>query len=288
MGAIADMAPPADPSALRSRLLSAAVLLPLAVAAAWLGSPYWEILVGVFAVVMAWEWAGMCAKRQSPAGTMILGLSPAGALSMLAVAITVAVAASRRTELAVVLLLLGAALSAAAGMRVAEGRGVWYGLGTLYIGLPSIAIIWLRARPELGLATLVWILALTITVDSGAYLAGRTIGGPKLAPRISPKKTWAGLAGGIVAAVLVGLATAGAMGAVSLLPLALASALLAIVEQAGDLAESGFKRYFGVKDSSRLIPGHGGFLDRVDGLLAVSLAVAVAQSFGGGLLVWTR
>jgi phosphatidate cytidylyltransferase len=219
---------------------------------------------------------------------MILGLSPAGALSMLAVAITVAVAASRRTELAVVLLLLGAVLSAAAGMRVAEGRGIWHGLGTLYIGLPSIAIIWLRARPELGLATLIWILALTIAVDSGAYLAGRTIGGPRLAPRISPKKTWAGLAGGILAAVLVGLATARAMGAASLLPLALASALLAIVEQGGDLAESGFKRYFGVKDSSRLIPGHGGFLDRVDGLLAVSLAVAVAQSLGGGLLAWTR
>jgi phosphatidate cytidylyltransferase len=219
---------------------------------------------------------------------MILGLSPAGALSMLAVAITVAVAASRRTELAVVLLLLGAALSTAAGMRVAHGRGFWHGLGTLYIGLPSIAIIWLRARPELGLATLVWMLALTIAVDSGAYLAGRTIGGPKLAPRISPKKTWAGLAGGIIAAVLVGLLTARAMGAASLLPLALASALLAIVEQAGDLAESGFKRYFGVKDSSRLIPGHGGFLDRVDGLLAVSLAVAVAQSLGGGLLAWTR
>jgi phosphatidate cytidylyltransferase len=288
MGAIADMAPPADPSALRSRLLSAAVLLPLAAAAALLGSPYWEILVGVFAVVMAWEWAGMCAKRQSPAGAMILGLSPAGALSMLAVAITVTVAASRRTELAVVVLLLGAVLSAAAGMRVAEGRGIWHGLGTLYIGLPSIAIIWLRARPELGLATLVWILALTIAVDSGAYLAGRTIGGPKLAPRISPKKTWAGLAGGIIAAVLVGLLTARAMGAASLLSLALASALLAIVEQAGDLAESGFKRYFGVKDSSRLIPGHGGFLDRVDGLLAVSLAVAVAQSLGGGLLAWTR
>ncbi len=115
-----------------------------------------------------------------------------------------------------------------------------------------------------------------------------SIGGPKLAPRISPNKTWAGLLGGVAAGMVVGLVAALWLGAPSVWPLVLASALLGIVEQAGDLMESGFKRYFGVKDSGHLIPGHGGFLDRVDGLLAVALAVALAQSLGGGILAWTR
>jgi phosphatidate cytidylyltransferase len=173
-------------------------------------------------------------------------------------------------------------------MRRPGGRGAWQGFGTVYIGLPSIAIIWLRAQAPGGLATMVWVLALAIAVDTGAYAAGRSIGGPKLAPRISPNKTWAGLLGGIAAGMVVGAVAALWLGAPSVWPRVLASALLGIVEQAGDLMESGFKRYFGVKDSGHLIPGHGGFLDRVDGLLAVALAVALAQSLGGGILAWTR
>src|SRR5262249_7674776 len=155
--------------------------------------------------------------------------------------------------------LVGAVLATLLGMRIAGGRGRWHGLGTLYIGLPSIAIVWLRAEPAAGLLTVIWVLVLVVAIDTGAFFVGRTIGGPKLAPRISPKKTWAGLLGGVAAAFLVGIVFARALGAASPLPLMLASAALAIVEQAGDLLESGFKRYFGVKDSSHLIPGHGGF-----------------------------
>ena len=129
---------------------------------------------------------------------------------------------------------------------------------------------------------------MVVAVDSGAYAAGRSIGGPKLAPRISPKKTWAGLAGGIAAALLIGWISAFLLDLPRFLPLILVSGVLAVVEQAGDLAESAFKRRFGVKDSSQLIPGHGGVLDRVDGLLAVALVVGLIGYFQGGLAGWMR
>jgi phosphatidate cytidylyltransferase len=288
MDATAAMAPRAEASPFRKRLVSAAILLPLAAVAVWLGPPYWDILVGAIAVVMAWEWSGMCAFGQLRSRRAVFGVEPAGAISMLAMALAMGVAAFQLYRLAVLLLVLGGALSSLMGMRRPGERSVWQGFGTLYIGLPSIAIIWLRAQAPGGLATMVWVLALVIAVDTGAYAAGRSIGGPKLAPRISPNKTWAGLLGGVAAGMVVGLAAALWLGAPSVWPLVQASALLGIVEQAGDLMESGFKRYFGVKDSGRLIPGHGGFLDRVDGLLAVALAVALAQSLGGGILAWTR
>ncbi|HXU59941.1 MAG TPA: phosphatidate cytidylyltransferase, partial [Verrucomicrobiae bacterium] len=266
------MARRAEVSALQKRLLSAAVLLPLAAAAVWLGPPYWDVLVGVIAVVMAWEWAGMCAFGQPQSRYALFGVEPAGVISMLAMTVAMAVAAGQAYRLSLLLLVLGGALACVIGMRRSGGRGGWHGFGTLYVGLPSIAIIWLRAQAPGGLASMVWVLALAIAVDTGAYAAGRSIGGPKLAPRISPNKTWAGLLGGVAAGMVVGAVAALWLGAASVWPLVLASALLGIVEQAGDLVESGFKRYFGVKDSGHLIPGHGGFLDRVDGLLAVALA----------------
>jgi phosphatidate cytidylyltransferase len=131
-------------------------------------------------------------------------------------------------------------------------------------------------------------LALVWATDTAAYIAGRGIGGPRLAPRISPNKTWAGLAGGVVGAALVGLvasllrdapADVGLPG--EMWRLVALSGVLALVEQAGDLVESAVKRHFGVKDSGNLIPGHGGVLDRVDGLIAVSLAVAGLSALAG-------
>lgn len=286
MGAIADMAPRADGQALRKRIASAAVLLPVLAAAVWLGSYYWEALVGVFAVVIAWEWARMCAQGQAQARGTIFGVPPAGLLSILAAAGAVLAAALGNYNIAVVLAVAGACISTLIAMRGPGTRSHWHGFGALYAGLPSIAAIAIREQPS-GLATMIWLLALVIATDTGAYAAGRTIGGPKLAPRISPNKTWAGLLGGVFAAVIVGWIAAIWLD-LPVTSLVLASGVLALIEQAGDLVESGFKRYFGVKDSSGLIPGHGGFLDRVDGLLAVVLAVALAQSVGGGLLTWTR
>jgi phosphatidate cytidylyltransferase len=237
---------------------------------------------------MAWEWGTMCAVADRPARGLVFGVGPAGVLSIASVAAAVLLAATDRYLVAILVLAAGAALTTFIGMRIQGGRGRWHGFGTIYIGLPSIAVMWIRAQPENGLATVLWMVALVIAVDTGAFVFGRSIGGPKLAPRISPNKTWAGLIGGVVAGMLVGFVTALWLGVAWAVPLVLVSAVMAVVEQGGDLGESACKRYFGVKDSSRLIPGHGGVLDRVDGLLAVALAVAIAELIGGGILAWTR
>ncbi len=288
MSAIAGMAPRADGQALRKRVLSAAILLPLAAVDVWLGAPYWGALVCVFAMVMAWEWARMCAAGRQPPRGSLLHVPPEGLLSILAVALGISAAAAELYASSLLFLVLGALGSALLGLQGRGPRGAWQGFGTLYIGLPGVAIVWIRSQPDHGLAMVVWILALVVAVDTGAFAAGRLVGGPKLAPGISPNKTWAGLLGGIAAAAVIGGIVALWLGLSPAWRLVLASGVLAVVEQLGDLVESGFKRHFGVKDSSGLIPGHGGFLDRTDGLLAVSLAVALAELLGGGILAWTR
>jgi len=131
------------------------------------------------------------------------------------------------------------------------------------------------------------VLAVVWATDIGAYVIGKALGGPRLAPRWSPRKTWAGLGGGTVCAALSGWATAAWLGISPAFPVVLISAALAIVEQFGDLAQSIAKRRFGVKDSSGLIPGHGGLLDRLDGLLAVIPVVALMTLLGGrSVLIW--
>jgi phosphatidate cytidylyltransferase len=169
-----------------------------------------------------------------------------------------------------------------------RGSGsLWLGLGLVYVIPASLAAIAIRGQPGDGLSTEIWIVALVVAADTGAYVAGRSIGGPKLAPRISPNKTWAGLAGAVLSAALVGWITSLWNALPSYWPLLVVSGALALVEQAGDLFESFLKRYFGVKDSGRIIPGHGGVLDRVDGLMAVIVAVAgLEYVIGGGILGW--
>ncbi|MBX6321213.1 MAG: phosphatidate cytidylyltransferase, partial [Rhodospirillaceae bacterium] len=185
------------------------------------------------------------------------------------------------------LLAAGARATAAATPLVGLHNGFWRLVGVLYVGLSCLAILWLRAEPAAGLATVLWLLALVWATDIAAFAAGRRRGGPKLAPAISPGKTWSGLAGGVAAAAAVGAAAAWLRPGTGPAVLAALSAGLAVVEQLGDLFESAVKRRFGVKDSSAIIPGHGGFLDRVDGLMAVSLTVAGLALVGGrSILAW--
>lgn len=160
---------------------------------------------------------------------------------------------------------------------------LWMVAGVPYIAVPVLALAWLRA--DAGYVPVFWLMAVVWGTDIGAYAAGRSIGGPLLAPRVSPKKTWSGLGGGVVAAFAVGAATGMALGT-AWAPLALVSACLAVVAQAGDLAESAVKRHFGVKDASSLIPGHGGLLDRVDGIMTVAPAVVLLHLVAGGLFPW--
>lgn len=165
-------------------------------------------------------------------------------------------------------------------------RGRWMVLGSIYIAIPTAAMIWLRGDDIPGMTTIIWLFLVVWGADTGAYLTGRTIGGPKLAPRISPKKTWAGFVGGISIASLISVAFHFYVPG-DILILAVIGFLVALASQLGDLLESMAKRHFDVKDSSNLIPGHGGVLDRVDGLVIGAVALAmILLIFGQGVLPW--
>ncbi|MCW5746397.1 MAG: CDP-archaeol synthase [Alphaproteobacteria bacterium] len=165
-------------------------------------------------------------------------------------------------------------------------RPGWLVAGSLYIALGVLAAFWIRHDAHVGRLTFLWLLGTVWATDIFAFLVGRQVGGRRLAPAISPGKTWSGLAGGMAAATLVSIAFAYGSSA-DWLRLAIWGAVIAAVSQTGDLAESAMKRRFGVKDSGHLIPGHGGILDRVDGLLAALLFVAAVRLVGGGTAPWT-
>jgi len=163
--------------------------------------------------------------------------------------------------------------------RIVRGWGAtWYVSGFFYALLPALALLWIRERDQHGLALLVWTFVVTWSTDIGAYFAGRRFGKRKLAPSISPNKTLEGLYGGIAAASLLGGAWAITTGLGKVL--LLAAPLLAVAAQAGDLFESGMKRRAGVKDSGTWLPGHGGVLDRLDGLVPVAVLTAAVQLMG--------
>ena len=257
-------------------------LAPLPVAAIWFGGWWLALLTGLAGAVMAWEWGRLC--RGGPAGVSDWGQS--GNLLVGVVVASVVIAAVGASGLAVAAMLLGAGLVFWAARR-RGGERLWTALGALWVALPCICLLWLARQETGGRATLLWVLAVVWATDIGAYAIGRMIGGPRLAPRWSPRKTWAGFVGGTACAAFAGAATAAALGLSSVAPLTLVSAGLAIVAQFGDLAESVAKRRFGVKDTSALIPGHGGLLDRLDSLLAVIPAVALLTVIGGrSVLTW--
>jgi phosphatidate cytidylyltransferase len=266
-------------SSLRLRVLSALVLAPIALASAWFEPSVPSALVVLAAdAVMAWEWGRMCRTDDRADGVPIV-------TSIVVVLAGVVVAALGMPLVALIIAILGGL----AGAVASRGRGeaVLVGFGILWIALPSIALIWLALDPRNGRTTILWLLAIVWATDIGAFAAGRTFGGPRLAPRVSPNKTWAGLLGGVVCAAAVGGVTGVLLGATPIVPLVLLSGALAVVAQTGDLAESIAKRHFGVKDSSGLIPGHGGLLDRLDGMLTVVPAVALLTLCGGeSVLAW--
>ncbi|MDY0883034.1 phosphatidate cytidylyltransferase [Dongia soli] len=274
----------------QQRVASSAVLLPVALLALWLGGLAWAILIAIFGGIMAWEWSAICAERRPVQVAYPVGRLSVVNLAMVAVVILSLAVAVFSPPLTLPLWLVPLAGALAILVLAWPQRGVgalWLLLGILYVVPAALAMIKIRSWSSDGFATEIWIVALVVVADTGAYFAGRSIGGPKLAPRISPSKTWAGLAGAILSAALVGAIAATLAGRPTIWPMVLASGLLAVVEQSGDLFESFFKRHFGVKDSGRIIPGHGGVLDRVDGLMAVVLAVAAVEYvIGGGILEW--
>jgi phosphatidate cytidylyltransferase len=278
---------------LQKRILSAAVLLPLVFVEIVLGHPFFDLLVALFAGIMAWEWSRICARRRNPAdpapaARLAAEAWLAPAVVSIGTAVIAVLAAGFGQGIVVGLILaIGAILSGVLARRHHGARAVWFTIGTIYVTLPALALLAIRADPQYGEEMLFWTIAMVVAADTGGYLVGRTIGGPKLAPRISPNKTWSGLAGAVGGAALVGLLTAFVLNHTNVVTLTLISAGLGLLEQGGDLVESAFKRHFGVKDTSQVIPGHGGVLDRVDGLLAVAVAVVIANAWAGGsVLAW--
>ncbi len=161
------------------------------------------------------------------------------------------------------------------------------GLGVLYLAPACVALVWLRTDPLVGRGNVLFLVLTVWASDIGAYLAGRMIGGPKLAPSISPGKTRSGSLGGLASVVLVGLIAVLFVSGGSLVHAAVVAVVLGVASQSGDLLESAIKRWAGVKDSGRLMPGHGGLLDRLDGMLfAAPVAALLAWAAGEGFWLW--
>jgi phosphatidate cytidylyltransferase len=263
-------------AALPLRLISGLVLAPVAIAAIILGSLPFALLVAAGVVALAWEWDRLCGGE---------GFGASGVALALPLLAAIAFAGRDQMQISLLLVAFAAALGLAIGWFEGAGGALWRGLGALYVGLPAVALLWLRDQS--GWRTLLWVFLVVWATDIGAYAAGRLVGGPKLWPSVSPNKTWAGVAGGLLAALAVAAAAAEIFGDRSPGPAAALSLLLALVAILGDLAESALKRHFRVKDMSALIPGHGGLFDRVDGLLAVGPVMALIMLvMRGGVLAW--
>jgi phosphatidate cytidylyltransferase len=241
------------------------VLAGAALGTTWLGVWPFALFVIAVALLVAWEWGGIVRRAGADVIFAVTAVTVTGAVVLTAVG---------TPGLGFIAIVVGAILASLLGFG---NHGHLASFGVLYSGLPAIALVWLRIGVQWGLAAVLFVFLVVWATDTGAYLAGRFFGGPRLLERVSPNKTWAGLAGGVVAAVLMGVALSSVLEGGRAPRMAITSLVLALVAQAGDLMESALKREHGVKDASNLIPGHGGFMDRVDGLI---FAAIVAAMFG--------
>jgi phosphatidate cytidylyltransferase len=261
------------------RVIAAVVLAPLAIAIAYAGGFPWTVLVTLAAIGLYVEWLMIVglAREMRAVACGIVALAAAGLCLM-----------AGRLDGSLAVLIIGLIVTAS----ISPQRRNWAATGFCYAAAAQVASVLVRLDSAKGFVALMFVLLIVWVTDIGGYFAGRGIGGPKLWPRVSPKKTWAGAIGGFVASLMVaagfaelGLGRAG--------PLLLLGASLSVVSQFGDLFESAVKRRFGVKDSSQIIPGHGGLMDRLDGFVAAVVVAAIfgflrsgADGVGRGLMVW--
>jgi phosphatidate cytidylyltransferase len=269
-------------SELALRIASALVLVPVALGTAYVGGWPFAAFWGVAAIGVLWEWDSLVAQA-GPWSAVLM----TGAAALVLALVLIANGGVLAAIVVVAMSMLGAAALAP------RGRRTWVAGGILYAGALGAAPILLRSDRAYGFLAVMFLFAIVWTTDIVSYFVGRAAGGPKLVPRVSPKKTWSGALGGTVAAALMAIAVA----EVAELPQWPAIGMLAIVvsiaAQGGDLFESFVKRRFGAKDSSHAIPGHGGLMDRLDGFIAASVVAALIglarggfEAPGRGLLVW--
>jgi phosphatidate cytidylyltransferase len=245
------------------RLASGLVLAAGLAAVIWAGRLVFDACVVLLAMVLSWEWGRLVTPhdREIVSGVTIVTVGAAGIL-----------AACAFVGLGLLVLTIGAILVLVLSLGHNALLG---GAGVFYAGLPALALIWLRADTAQGLTGVVFLLAVIALSDTAAFFCGRLLGGPRLLPQVSPNKTWAGLLGAIAASALFGALFGLAAPSASPSRLAVIAAALALLAQAGDLAESALKRHFGAKDAGQLIPGHGGIMDRVDGVVAAAPVAAL-------------
>ncbi|MGE4482162.1 phosphatidate cytidylyltransferase [Acidocella sp.] len=253
-------------SDLSVRAASALVLGPVALLCLWRGGLWWDVLVGAAMVGLGHEWAKLSGRKH---GWPLAGLM----LIVWAVSLSMGVGAGLQAVLFL-------------GIAAWPGFGRFAAAGVPYAGLCGVALLWLRHRPETGMLDTAFLILVIWGTDIGAYVTGRWLGGAKLAPRVSPGKTWSGALGGLVIGAACGAGLAAATLGAPLRAFGV-GVLLSLVAQAGDLLESAIKRKLGVKDSGRTIPGHGGLFDRLDGFLtAAPLAALFAVFMQGGTALW--
>jgi phosphatidate cytidylyltransferase len=265
-----ELALPATGGELRRRVLAAAVLAPVALATAVLGGVAFAGFVVVVAVLGFWEWTAISRATEPPWARIGVGVCLAAGLLSVPLA---------DADWPIGLIALPALLALLAGFW--REPFLWLGLGLVYVAIPSAAMIVLREAEPHGRVAILFLFLVVWATDVAAYFGGRRLGGPKLWPRVSPKKTWSGALSGLVAGM--------AAGGLTLLPTSagplaglLIAAPLSVAAQAGDLLESALKRHFGVKDASHIIPGHGGVLDRVDGLFGAAALAWLLAALGAG------
>ncbi|HJZ43492.1 MAG TPA: phosphatidate cytidylyltransferase [Hyphomicrobiaceae bacterium] len=228
------------------------------------GVTAFSVLVVIVALLLSWEWGRLVHGREADV-VIAIHVGSAGAAAVLA--------AFGYVGLGLLALPIGAILA----MLLSLGRNsLFSALGVFYAGLPAVALIWLRSDASLGMLAIIFVIVIVITSDTAGFLFGRVLGGPRLWPRLSPNKTWAGVIGALVASSIIGALFWFAVPGASAVRLAATGVVLSLAAQGGDLAESAIKRHFGAKDSGSLIPGHGGVMDRVDGLVAAAAVVGLA------------
>lgn len=270
-----------DPDLWR-RIASAAALAPIAVGCAWYGgwpfAGFW--LLAAMAVLWEWNRLVMADKRVGLFAVEIVALG----------ATVIALHAARNPLAAVAVLGVGVA---AAAVFASAGERRWSMGGVVYASAVAAGPIILRDDPGFGFVAILWLFAIVWGADVAAYFAGRTLGGPRLWPSLSPKKTWSGFVGGLAFGAALGVGIGAAAGVPVGFGLAVVSMAVAILSQGGDLLESAVKRRFQAKDAGALIPGHGGAMDRLDGFLVAGVCAALFGLLRGGLdapaagvLVW--
>lgn len=269
---------------LLARVLTAAVLIPLAVAVVWVGGRAYSGVIAFMLIILIFEWARIVDRAEFSGGFYALSVTAIG---------TVFLAAGGQYGGAMVAALAGGAVATLVqwGRQKTKpsparrGLSLWPMTGGIYLLVPAICALYIRHDPAEGRALTLLLFAAVWATDSGAYLSGTFLGGPKLWPRLSPGKTWTGAIGGVICGAVTAVAVGLIFGVTATVPvLGLIGVALGTAAIIGDLIESALKRAYGVKDTGGAFPGHGGVLDRLDGFIIATIVLALVLVLRQGTL----